>query len=87
MTQTMRSIGNHLICLCWMTCVTHVEKRAYFVKKIVMSIAYGASSENKIAQDIYLGDLQLKKRFRWIHKWFNHTWGQNIIKAHDKSVC
>lgn len=56
MTQTMRPIGNYLICLCWMTCVPNVEKGAYFVK-IVESIAYGLSSENKIAQDIFLGDL------------------------------
>ena len=49
MTQTVRPIGNnHLICLYWMACVTNVEKSAYFVK-IVKRIAYGVSSENKIA--------------------------------------
>ena len=33
MTQTMRPIGNHLICLCWMTCITNVAKKCIFCKK------------------------------------------------------
>lgn len=74
MIQIMRFIGNYLICFCWMICVFNVEKGVYFVK-IVESIVYGLFFENKIVQDIFFGDLQFKKGFRWIYKWFNYIWG------------